>query len=165
MMRRPAVLTADQAARLVEDGDTILIGGSGGGLGTPEQFLIALAQRYRTSGKPCAITAVHPVGCGDWGQQGMSRLAQPGLLKRQITGSLGNSPATMEMAAADEIEAYTLPQGVLSQLCREIAAGRPGLITHVGLGSFVNPRNEGGRQSRLATADLVKLIAINCRDG
>src|SRR5438552_5526092 len=94
----------------------------------------------------------------------MSRLAQPGLLKRQVTGSLGNSPATMEMAAANEIEAYTLPQGVLSQLCREIAAGRPGLITHVGLGSFVDPRNEGGRQSRLATADLVKLIEINCRE-
>jgi propionate CoA-transferase len=162
--RKPVVLSAAQAAELVESGDTILIGGSGGGVGTPEQFLEALAARYRETGEPAGITAVHPVGCGDWGQKGMSRLALRGLLKRQVTGSLGNSPATMEMAAANEIEAYTLPQGVLSQLCREIAAGRPGLITHVGLGSFVDPRNEGGRQNRLAAADLVELIEIKGRE-
>jgi propionate CoA-transferase len=164
MKRRPVVLEAASAAALVASGDTILIGGSGGGLGTPERFLEALADRYRETGRPAGITAVHPVGCGDWGDKGMSRLALPGLLKRQVTGSLGNSPATMAMAAADEIEAYTLPQGVLSQLCREIAAGRPGLITHVGLGSFVDPRHGGGRQSRRGAADLVELIAIHGRD-
>jgi propionate CoA-transferase len=164
MKRRPVVLEAAAAAALVASGDTILIGGSGGGLGTPERFLEALADRYRETGRPAGITAVHPVGCGDWGEKGMSRLALPGLLKRQVTGSLGNSPATMAMAAADEIEAYTLPQGVLSQLCREIAAGRPGLITHVGLGSFVDPRHGGGRQSRRGDADLVELMAIHGRD-
>ena len=164
MKRRPVIVTAAEAAGLVEAGDTILIGGSGGGLGTPERFLEALAERYRASGKPMGITAVHPVGCGDWGKQGMSRLAQPGLLKRQVTGSLGNSPATMAMAAANEIEAYTLPQGVLSQLCRDIAAGRPGLLTHVGLGSFVDPRQGGGRQSAKATEDLVELMTIGGRE-
>jgi propionate CoA-transferase len=162
--RKPLILEAAQAARLVENGDTILIGGSGGGLGTPELLLEALAERYRATGSPAAITAVHPVGCGDWGERGMSRLAQPGLLKRQITGSLSNSPSTMALAAADKIEAYTLPQGVLAQLCREIAAGRPGLVTHVGLGSFVDPRVEGGRQSKISTDDLVKLIQIDGRE-
>jgi propionate CoA-transferase len=164
LTRRPLVLTAAQAATLLEDGDTVLINGSGGGVGTPEGFLEALADRYRQSGQPRAITAVHPVGCGDWGEKGMSRLALPGLLKRQVTGSLGNSPATMAMAAADEIEAYTLPQGVLSQLCREIAAGRPGLITHVGLGSFVDPRNGGGRQSERGPNDMVELITLHGRE-
>src|SRR5580704_5211065 len=113
LIRKPVVLTPAQAAELVENGDTILINGSGGGVGTPERFLQALAERYRRSGRPNAITAVHPVGCGDWAEKGMSRLALPGLLKRQVTGSLGNSPATMAMAASEEIEAYTLPQGVL----------------------------------------------------
>jgi propionate CoA-transferase len=163
-VRRPVFLSAAGAAALVESGDTILIGGSGGGLGTPELFLTALAERYRTTGAPRGITAVHPVGCGDWGVQGMSRLALPGLLKRQVTGSLGNSPATMAMAAADEIEAYTLPQGVLAQLCREIAGGRPGLLTHVGLGSFVDPRNGGGRQSRRGSDHLVQLMELNGRE-
>jgi propionate CoA-transferase len=162
--RRPVVVTPAQAATLVQSGDTILINGSGGGVGTPERFLEALADRYRRSGAPAAITAVHPVGCGDWGQKGMSRLAHPGLLKRQVTGSLGNSPATMELAAADKIEAYTLPQGVLSQLCREIAAGRPGLITHVGLGSFVDPRNGGGRQSSRGPNSLVELVTLHGRE-
>jgi propionate CoA-transferase len=150
LVRTPVVLTPAEAAELIQSGDTILINGSGGGVGTPERFLEALAERYRRSERPKAITAVHPVGCGDWGKKGMSRLALPGLLKRQVTGSLGNSPATMAMAAAEEIEAYTLPQGVLSQLCREIAAGRPGLVTHVGLGSFVDPRHGGGRQTARA---------------
>jgi propionate CoA-transferase len=164
LTRRPVVLTPAQAAELVRTGDTILINGSGGGVGTPERFLEALADRYRGSGRPAAITAVHPVGCGDWGEKGMSRLALPGLLKRQVTGSLGNSPATMAMAAAEEIEAYTLPQGVLSQLCREIAAGRPGLVTHVGLGSFVDPRHGGGRQTARATEEMVELITLHGRE-
>ena len=164
LARTPFVLTPAQAAELIQSGDTILINGSGGGVGTPERFLEALAERYRRSGRPNAITAVHPVGCGDWGEKGMSRLALPGLLKRQVTGSLGNSPATMAMAAAEEIEAYTLPQGVLSQLCREIAAGRPGLVTHVGLGSFVDPRHGGGRQTARATDEMVELITLHGRE-
>ena len=164
MKRKPVVLTAAQAAELVESGDTILVGGSGGGVGTPETFLEALAARYHDTGQPAGITAVHPVGCGDWGKKGMSRLAQPGLLKRQITGSLSNSPATMELAAANAIEAYTLPQGVLSQLCRDIAGGRPGLVTHVGLGSFVDPRHEGARQNEISTDNLVELVEINGRE-
>lgn len=162
--RRPVVLAAAEAAELVQDGDTLLINGSGGGVGTPERFLEALADRHRQSGRPRRITAVHPVGCGDWGDKGMSRLACPGLLKRQVTGSLGNSPATMAMAVANEIEAYTLPQGVLAQLCREIAGGRPGLVTHVGLGSFVDPRNEGGRQTPSAPNTMVELITLRGRE-
>jgi propionate CoA-transferase len=162
--RAPAILLPAEAARLVESGDTILIGGSGGGLGTPERFLEALAARFEESGQPRNLTAVHPVGCGDWGEKGMSRLARSGLLKRQITGSLGNSPATMALAAENRIEAYTLPQGVLSQLCRDIAAGRPGLVTHVGLGSFVDPRQGGGRQSALGEDELVRLIEIEGKE-
>lgn len=158
----PVVLSPQQAALLLENGDTLLIGGSGGGLATPEALLAAIGERFRSSGQPAGVTAIHPVGCGDWGARGASHLAQPGLLKRQITGSLSNSAASIDLALRNEIEAYTLPQGVLSQLCRDIAGGRPGLITHVGLGTCVDPRYGGGRQSGTGTGDeLVRLIELD----
>jgi propionate CoA-transferase len=154
------VITAEEAARLVADNDTILIGGSGAGHSVPDTLIGAVARRFKTEGAPRHITSVHPVGLGDRGGRGIGHLAHPGLLKRVVCGTLVDSPPVERMAAADEIEAYTLPQGCLSQLTREIAAGRPGLITHVGLGTFVDPRHGGGRQSARAKEDLVELIEI-----
>ena len=154
-MRR---VTAQQAAALVQDGDTLLIGGSGGGHAVPEALLAALGARYRETGAPRGITALHPVGVGDGGQRGLGHLAQKGLLKRNIAGSYVNSPPVGQMALRDEIEAWSLPQGALSQLMREMAAGRPGLLTKTGLHSFVDPRLEGGRQSPSATEPLVEVV-------
>jgi propionate CoA-transferase len=83
---------------------------------------------------------------------------------RVVCGTLVDSPPVERMAAADEVEAYTLPQGCLSQLTREMAAGRPGLVTHVGLHTFVDPRLGGGKQSKCATEDLVELTRIGGKD-
>jgi propionate CoA-transferase len=107
---------------------------------------------------------VHPVGLGDRANRGVGHLAHPGLLKRVVTGTLVDSPPVVRMAAANEIEAYTLPQGCLSQLTREMAARRPGLTTHVGLHTFVDPRLGGGRQSEKATEDLVELTTIGGKE-
>jgi propionate CoA-transferase len=154
------ILTAQQAVALIRDQDTVLIGGSGGGHAVPEALIQALQQRFESDGNPQGITLLHPVGLGDMDTQGVSRLAHPGLLKRIVTGALVNTPSIQVMAQRDEVEAYTLPQGVLSQLMRDMAAGRPGLITHVGLHTFVDPRYGGGRQSASATEALVQLIEI-----
>ena len=116
------IITLDQAADLIHDGDTILIGGSGGGHAVPEALIVAVADRFHRTGSPRNITTLHPVGIGDMDTQGVGRLAHPGLLRRIITGALVNTPAVQKMAQEDAVEAYTLPQGVLSQLMREMAA-------------------------------------------
>ena len=160
----PRVVTADEFAKLVADGDTLLIGGSGAGHSVPDTLIGAIGKRFKAEGAPRNLTTVHPVGLGDRANRGIGHLAQPGLLKRVVCGTLVDSPPVERMAAANEIEAYTLPQGCLSQLTREMAAGRPGLVTHVGLDTFVDPRHGGGKQSEKAKDDLVDLIQIGGKD-
>jgi propionate CoA-transferase len=158
------VLSAEEAAKLVESGDTLLIGGSGAGHSVPDALIAAIETRFLAEGEPKNLTTVHPVGLGDRAKCGIGHLAHPGLLKRVVCGTLVDSPPVERMAAENKIEAYTLPQGCLSQLMREMAAGRPGLITHVGLRTFVDPRHGGGKQSELAKDDLVDLIEIAGRE-
>ncbi len=158
------VVTADAAAQFVRDGDTVLIGGSGSGHAVPEALIEAVERRFLAEAAPRGITSLHPVGIGDRSHRGVSRFAKPGLLKRIVCGTIVDAPAVAAMASANEVEAYTLPQGALSQLMREMAAGRPGLLTHVGLHTFVDPRQAGGRQSALATEDLVELVNLAGRE-
>lgn len=158
------IVSFAEAVNLVEDGDLILIGGSGGGHAVPEALIAALQARYLAEKAPVGITLLHPVGLGDMVDQGVSRLAYPDLIKRIVTGALVNTPAIQEMAKKDQVEAYTLPQGALSQLMREMAAGRPGLISHIGLHTFVDPRQGGGRQSKSAREYLVEVIEIDGRE-
>jgi propionate CoA-transferase len=153
-------ITADEAARLVEDGDAILISGSGGGHSVPEALLAAVERRFLAEGLPRGLTSVSVVGVGDRALLGATHLAHEGLLKRAITSALVDSPGLVRLAAEDKIEAYTLPQGVLSQLMRDMAAGRPGLITKTGLHSFVDPRQQGARQSPRTPPDFVEVVNL-----
>ena len=153
-------VSAAEAASLLRDGDTLLIGGSGGGHAVPDALLEALGQRFRAQASPRDLTLLHPVGLGDGKDRGTGHLAQHGLVKRSIAGSYVNSPPMGAMALRDEIEAWSLPQGALSQLMREMAAGRAGLLTKTGLHTFVDPRLEGGRQSPSAREELVQLVTF-----
>lgn len=153
--------SAAQAVKVIQSGDTILVGGSGGGHAVPEALIEALERQYLAEGEPHNIVTVHPVGIGDGVSQGINRLAHDGLLRRVVCGTFVNSPLISDLALADKIEGYTLPQGALSQLMREMAAGRPGLTTKTGLHTFVDPRHGGGRQSRRGTEDLVQLVTLH----
>lgn len=154
---------AEEAVRLIPDGATVIFGGSGAGHAVPQRFIDALAEVYRSEGHPRDITTVRVVGIGDFADKGFSQLALPGLMRRTIGSNIGNEPRLAELVEAGEVEAYSFPQGVLSQLCREIAAGRPGLVTRVGLHTYVDPRHTGGRQGS-ATEDLVEVVELAGRE-
>ncbi len=154
-------ISADEAARLIQPGDALLLSGSGGGHSVPEALLAAVERRFLAEGAPRDLTSISVVGIGDRATLGAGHLAHEGLLKRAITSALVDSPGLAVLAAADKIEAYTLPQGVLSQLMRDMAAGRPGLFSKTGLHTFIDPRQLGGRQSKSAKEDFVEVVELH----
>ena len=158
------IMSAGAAAELVPDGATVLVDGSGGGVNEPGAILVALEERFTAVGHPATLTVVHVSGMGEGKGGGIDRFAHEGMVRRVIGGHWGWSSRMQEMAFAEKIEAYCLPQGTLSHLLRDIAAGRPGVVTHVGLGTFVDPRHGGGRLNASAKADLVELVDLAGRE-
>ena len=160
---RNKVITAPEAAALVPDGATLGTVGGGGGLVEADALLAALEERFLASGSPTGLRVIHSLGIGDRDRRGLNRLAYEGLVRKVIGGHWIWSPRMQALAREEKIEAYVLPAGVTAQLMREIGAGRAGLITHVGLGTFVDPRQDGGRMNRCAQDTLVELIEIDGR--
>ena len=154
------VVTADQAAALIKDGATL---GYSAFLtaGFAEELGIAIEKRFLESGHPAGLTLVCGAGAGDWKTRGMQHFAHPGLVKRWIGAWTGSAPAMGKMITEGGCEAYNLPQGVIIHLWREIAAHRGGVITKVGLGTFVDPRLEGGKVNKITKEDMVKVMELN----
>ena len=163
-MRRNKFVSAADAAAMVQDGAAVGVIGGGGGLMEPDTLLAAIEKRFLETGTPKDLTVVHALGIGDRDKRGLNHLAHEGLVKRVIGGHWVWSPRMQQLAQDEKIEAYVLPGGVITQLMREIGAGRPGLLTHVGLGTFVDPRQDGGKMNARAKDDLVDLVNIDGRD-
>ncbi|MEH7746600.1 CoA-transferase [Neobacillus drentensis] len=159
-MNHTKLMNANDAVMQIHDNSTIVVGGAGGGLAEPTSLLKALEDRFLNTSFPRDLTFVHITGVGDRKEGGMCHVAHEGLVKRDIGGHWDYLPRMAKLASENKIEAYNLPQGVLSQLFREIAANRPGLFTHVGLKTFVDPRIEGGKLNSKTTKDLVHVIDI-----
>lgn len=158
---RPQILSPDEAVALIPSGATIAIAGSGGGLMEPDSLIKALADRFEREGAPRDLTILHSMGLGDKVSRGMSFLAKPGLIKRVIGGHMGNSTHICAMIANNEVEAYNIPLGVLSQLFRDTAAGRPGLLTKTGIGTFADPRQTGGALNDISKEVFVEVMTID----
>ncbi|MBD0786653.1 3-oxoacid CoA-transferase [Vibrio sp. Y2-5] len=153
-------LTAEQAAHWIEDGQTLMLGGFIGSV-VPEAIERAIGERYQQSGFPKDLTLVFAAGQGDGKTKAINHLAQHGLVKRAIGGHWGLVPKLQQLVVDNLIEGYNLPQGVISHLLRDGAAGKPGLMTKVGLGTFVDPRIEGGKLNAITSQDWVRVVEID----
>lgn len=166
-MGRPPVVSAREAADHIKDGAVVTVSSSSA-LGCPDRMLSGIGERFAETGRPRGITSVHPIAAGDmYGVKGVDHIAEPGLLDRIVAGSFPSGQSSMDppliwqRVENNDIEAYNLPSGVLFQMHRAGACGQPGVLTHVGLDTFVDPRQQGGRMNQRTKDDLVRVETLD----
>jgi acyl CoA:acetate/3-ketoacid CoA transferase len=161
----PKIVSAAEAVKLIPDGATVAVNSSSG-LNCPDAVLKAMGERFDHEQHPRNLSMLHPIAAGDmFGIRGVEHIARPGMIGRIIGGSYPSGPSTSEppriwqMISANDIPAYNVPSGIMFDLMREAAAKRPGVITKVGLDTFVDPDHEGcAMNARAAEAPIVRKI-------
>jgi propionate CoA-transferase len=159
-MRLKKIIEATDAVAVIHAGDTVASAGYAGS-GTPDQLFVSIEQRFLETGTPRDLTLVFSTGQGDMKEKGLNRLAHEGLVRRVIGGYFGLSPKLEKLIVDNRIEAYNLPEGVLTQLYRDIGARKPGLLSRVGLGTYIDPRHGGGRMNERTSDDIVRLMQVD----
>lgn len=158
------IISIADIAELIPDGAVVSISSSSG-LGCPDSVLKAIGQAFEATSHPQNLTTIHPIAAGDmYGIDGIDHIARDGLLKRVIAGSYPSGPSSMPspkiwtMIYENRVEAYNIPSGILFHMHREAAAKRPGILTQVGMDTFVDPRRTGGRMNDSTTENIVRVV-------
>src|SRR5215471_20908808 len=160
-MARTRILTASEAAHLIPDGAVVTVSSSSG-LGCPDAVLGAIGARFDSEGHPRNLTTLHPIAAGDmWGIKGIDHIAKPGCLAKVLAGSYPSGPSSAEppaiwqMITANALPAYNVPSGILFDMHREAAAKRPGVLTKVGMDTYVDASREGCAMNAKAAAEPI----------
>jgi propionate CoA-transferase len=164
--RKGKIVTGEQAAAIIRDGDVVTTGGFVA-TGVPEEILVCIEERFKKEGHPRNLTLIYAAGQGDGKDRALNHLGHEGLIGRVIGGHIGLAPMLQKLIREEKILAYSMPQGCISTLFRNLAARKPGLISYVGLGTFIDPRLDGGklnRKTKKEGEDLVKLMEIEGRE-
>jgi len=151
------VITPQQAAELIKDGATISWT-TAGLCGFPEELAIALEKRFLETGHPRDLFNTHSCGCGDWKTRGMNHVGHEGMVRKHIAGHIGEAPMLGKLVSENKVECHLFPQGVLVHLYRQMAGKKPGVLTKVGLGTYADPRRQGGKINDITKDDMVKLV-------
>ena len=163
--KKDKIVSAEEAVQLIKDGDTIATGGFVGA-GFAEEIAIQLEELFLRTGKPRNLTLIYAAGQGDGREKGLNHLAHEGLIRRVIGGHIGLAPKLQKIIRENKVLAYNFPQGVVTHLYRDIAAHKPGTITTVGMGTYIDPRNDGGKINELTRTegeDLIELVNLGKR--
>ena len=156
------IMSVSEAVKTyIKDGSTVTFGGFVGSA-HPEEVSLTIEEEFLSCGHPCNLTLLYCAGMGDGKDKGLNHFGHEGLVSKVIGGHWGLVPKLQQLALENKIAAYNLPQGVISQMYRDIAAGKPGVITHVGLKTYIDPRLEGGKINQKAkeAGDVVEVINL-----